>query len=1550
MSESGNLSKKSFPIEIVCSISMLVKKGAYKRVHTTRSYTSRYFDSDLFYTRIRHTTYASPHPFLIQAAHDIDPGFTVLEIVLIIIAIFDLLIRYVFSSVKGYSKFLITLTLIDKDGKDITYTICDAIPLTPLDGSAFLPYKDIFSYIYRAVIQVFETYKGAIISKIALRIFLTGQNLEKHLSKDEIIKILDTLLEDLSHDDDGYNSDWDGSENGNHVGNKNESKKSLGLLSLVLNDKRDVKPPVAKPISNKKRTYNSNISQIISSNPNPKGVTPFMVADIETILHKDDTGMEVQTPYAVGLLVVLPEKEVDKADIMTFYSEDLLYKAIYSSFKDRSEKILYEMVKRIDVVATTQYKTAKSIYFHNLSRFDGIILLKHLICHHPYYSIQPLIRNHRIYEIKVYKKMQQEVNEKMVDKKGVLLFSFKDSLNLLPGKLATLAQSLCPDLGAKYDFDHEQLKTVEDISLREEELREYLKQDVLLLGGVLKKAQEIILNIYNVNINTVLTISSLAMRIFRIQYYDASSFPIHIPNVNEDQFIRKGYYGGHVDVYKPRGENLYYYDVNSLYPYVMQEYPMPAGKPYWNGDLRKKDLDTLYGFIEAYVKCPDSIKKPFLPYREKVNGSLIFPTGYFVGVYYSEELKYARDLGYTIYPLRGYLFKKTESPFKTFVNDLYNSRLEAKKDGNEGMSYVYKILMNSLYGRFGINPKMTITEICNQDCYNQLVRKDTFINGDKLYEDTYVANLKKDLSTDSWDPPKNAAVQLAAAITACARIHMYPYIAREDCYYTDTDSIVLGNPLSDDMVSSSVLGKLKLEDQIAWGLFLAPKTYCYTTIDGKDVLKHKGAAKHFVDIDWYENQYANRKNEKSVPYSTPFGVDWNQLRIVKKTSHLAMNVDIGTKRNVVYSENNVWLETTPFKVENLKDCSNQDLRYIIKKIQHEKDKEDETTNTSSTTPTDGKKETESSNVDDSTSSPTSSSTTIDDRTSTNAPYSTVENPRSGNDSDEDGYASDRNERSDSRSGNDSNNHNSNERSGGNNVDERSDSRSGYGSSHESNDNSNSSGSDEDGDNKDEILPDKEDETTNTSEKSSSTTPTDGNKETEARTVRSDGNGSYYDSTSYSTVDTQHTDDHDSEPENSSPGNDSNNNNDNSSGNGKGWSLEKEYDNNSGSDNKSCTPPENHSSSDSDNNNNRTSSPTTTNSSSGWDKVNEQLRREREQREREQREREATSSTSSTCEPTSTYAPTANDYTTARNVDDYSQRDTIGENELIEHYVIRMENKDRVKEIWDRKARAEEMLSKLNSDNVYNPRTRNYWKDEIRCVNRAYAIFKTQKDIREGKTTVEDITLSNWYAGDYSADIPYPYDPDVKILLDKFKDKEKAQHVWLWKERTHMELKREAEKGDNADQRLLMLYKYRIACVKVAYSKYMDSQQMDGDERLESLADFLPSNDSYDYESNGSYYDSYDVESNGKNDDSSLTTSVNDTTTSEDRVTNDYTTSSSNDSYYDSSSSIDISAQELDRSSDKTDDHTQEQRDNAHLSEPFKRDKEVEHLEKNQDDP
>lgn len=72
--------------------------------------------------------------------------------------------------------------------------------------------------------------------------------------------------------------------------------------------------------------------------------------------------------------------------------------------------------------------------------------------------------------------------------------------------------------------------------------------------------------------------------------YDVQRVKIHIPNEGEDKFIRRAYFGGRTYVFQPYGEDLYYYDVNSLYPYIMKEYPMPASKPEWMDNLQAKIL------------------------------------------------------------------------------------------------------------------------------------------------------------------------------------------------------------------------------------------------------------------------------------------------------------------------------------------------------------------------------------------------------------------------------------------------------------------------------------------------------------------------------------------------------------------------------------------------------------------------------------------------------------------------------------------------------------------------------------------------------------------------------------------------------------------------------------------------------------------------------------------------------------------------------------------------------------------------------------------------
>ena len=95
--------------------------------------------------------------------------------------------------------------------------------------------------------------------------------------------------------------------------------------------------------------------------------------------------------------------------------------------------------------------------------------------------------------------------------------------------------------------------------------------------------------------------------------------------------------------------------------------------------------------------------------------------------------------------------------------------------------------------------------------------------------------------------------QISAAITAYARIHMFPYISRENCYYADTDSIIIESSLPEEDVSPTVLGKFKLEKKIKKAIFLAPKAY-YTYLSGDDeeIIKHKGAGKAMAEREWFE--------------------------------------------------------------------------------------------------------------------------------------------------------------------------------------------------------------------------------------------------------------------------------------------------------------------------------------------------------------------------------------------------------------------------------------------------------------------------------------------------------------------------------------------------------------------------------------------------------------------------------------------------------------------------------------------------------------------------
>jgi hypothetical protein len=136
-----------------------------------------------------------------------------------------------------------------------------------------------------------------------------------------------------------------------------------------------------------------------------------------------------------------------------------------------------------------------------------------------------------------------------------------------------------------------------------------------------------IFNLFSKNIHRYPTLPSLAFAIFRSTFMENENIPKLNNNIANN--IRKGYTGGSTDMFIPKGKNIKCYDVNSLYPSVMLDQPMPIGKAEsFNGDIRKFNKNA-FGFFYVKVKCPEDILHPILQIKHKTGNEIktISPVG-----------------------------------------------------------------------------------------------------------------------------------------------------------------------------------------------------------------------------------------------------------------------------------------------------------------------------------------------------------------------------------------------------------------------------------------------------------------------------------------------------------------------------------------------------------------------------------------------------------------------------------------------------------------------------------------------------------------------------------------------------------------------------------------------------------------------------------------------------------------------------------------------------------------------------------------------------------
>jgi hypothetical protein len=113
------------------------------------------------------------------------------------------------------------------------------------------------------------------------------------------------------------------------------------------------------------------------------------------------------------------------------------------------------------------------------------------------------------------------------------------------------------------------------INLLREEIINYCNHDCKILFDILIKFNDFIFDLYKLNINNYPTLPSLAFAIFRSKYLLDKTVPLITGQPFHD--IKISYTGGSVETIINHGYNLFYYDINRLYPSVMMNKPVPIG-------------------------------------------------------------------------------------------------------------------------------------------------------------------------------------------------------------------------------------------------------------------------------------------------------------------------------------------------------------------------------------------------------------------------------------------------------------------------------------------------------------------------------------------------------------------------------------------------------------------------------------------------------------------------------------------------------------------------------------------------------------------------------------------------------------------------------------------------------------------------------------------------------------------------------------------------------------------------------------------------------------
>lgn len=346
-----------------------------------------------------------------------------------------------------------------------------------------------------------------------------------------------------------------------------------------------------------------------------------------------------------------------------------------------------------------------TLYFHNL-KFDSSYIISHLL-----QNGYEVIKEKKERQDKTFTTVITDMGQFYaleiyfeVKKSKVNKVTIYDSMKLINKSVSQIAKDF--DLPIrKLNLDYKRIRP-EGYELQDYEIK-YIKNDVTIMAMALE-------TLFNEGL-TKMTIGSCALSNYRkSKKYFMTYFPC-LP-IEIDRDIRQSYKGGFTylnPIYKDKViNNLMVLDVNSLYPSILRNELLPHGQPLPFKDKYKED--SFYPLYVQQLSCSFELKENMIPtiqiknslqflpneYIESSNGEIITLT--LTNIDLELFFKHYKVKVYAWHG--GFKFMATKGLFSDYIDNWTEKKIKAKKEGNKSLYAIAKLMLNSLYGKFGTNP------------------------------------------------------------------------------------------------------------------------------------------------------------------------------------------------------------------------------------------------------------------------------------------------------------------------------------------------------------------------------------------------------------------------------------------------------------------------------------------------------------------------------------------------------------------------------------------------------------------------------------------------------------------------------------------------------------------------------------------------------------------------------------------------------------------------------------------------------------------------------